>query len=87
MPPVKVVFLSRQNYLDKTIFSGTLYYMRTALIARGMQVIDLGNPRKPSRWRKFFNRVTKSNDPGKLGSPRYIAEHIKFASLIKKQLI
>jgi glycosyltransferase involved in cell wall biosynthesis len=61
--------------------------MRIALRATEMQVIDLGNPRKPSRWRKFFNRVTKSNDPGKIGSPRYIAEHIKFASLIKKQLI
>jgi len=87
VPPIKVGFLSRQNYLDKTTFSGILYYMRIALRATEMQVIDLGNPRKPSRWRKFFNRVTKSNDPGKLGSPRYIAEHIKFASLIKKQLI
>jgi len=86
VPTVKVGFLSRQNYLDKYTFSGTLYYMRTALKARDIQVIDLGNPRKPSRWRKILNRLTKSNDPGKIGSPRYIAEHIKFASLIKKQL-
>jgi glycosyltransferase involved in cell wall biosynthesis len=87
VPPVKVGFLSRQNYLDKTIFSDPLYYMRTALIARGLQVIDLGNPRKVSRWRKLLSRLIKSNDPGKIGSPRYIAEHIKFASLIKKQLV
>ncbi len=87
MPTVKVGFLSRQNYLDKYTFSGTLYYMRTALKARDIQVIDLGNPRKPSRWRKILNRLTKSNNPGKIGSPRYIAEHIKFASLIKKQLV
>ncbi len=87
MPTVKVGFLSRQNYLDKYTFSGTLYYMRTALKARDIQVIDLGNPRKPSRWRKILNRLTKSNDPGKIGSPRYISEHIKFASLIKKQLV
>jgi hypothetical protein len=31
---IKVGFFSRQNYLDKTTFSGTLYYMRAALKAR-----------------------------------------------------
>ena len=86
MPPVKVGFLSRQNYLDKQTFSGTLYYMRTALKAREIQVIDLGNPRKDSLWKKVWNRLIKSNDSAKTGSPRYIAEHIEFASLIKKQL-
>src|SRR5919199_2035377 len=87
VPPIKVGFLSRQNYLDKTTFSGILYYMRTALKATDLQVIDLGNPRKPSRWIKFLKRVTKSNDTEKIGSHRYVTKCINFASLIKKQLL
>ena len=86
MPPIKVGFLSRQNYLDKTTFSGSLYYMRTALKARDLQVIDLGKPQKISLWRKFLNRVTRSNNSVEKGSPRYLAEYREFASLINKQL-
>lgn len=83
---IKVGFLSSQNYLDKNTFSGTLYYMHRALKAREIQVIDLGDPRKPSRWRNFLNRVFKNGDAPKVGSPRYMAESTKFASKIKKQL-
>jgi glycosyltransferase involved in cell wall biosynthesis len=61
--------------------------MRTALKATDLQVIDLGNPRKPSRWIKFLKRVTKSNDTEKIGSHRYVTKCINFASLIKKQLL
>jgi glycosyltransferase involved in cell wall biosynthesis len=83
---IKVGFLSSQNYLDKNTFSGTLYYMHRALRAIEIQVIDLGEPRKPSRWRNFLNRVFKNGDAPKVGSPRYMAESTKFASKIKKQL-
>jgi glycosyltransferase involved in cell wall biosynthesis len=83
---LKVGFLSSQNYLDRNSFSGILYYMRNALIARGIKVIDLGEPRKPSRLRDFYYRVLKSGNTPKVGSNRYIAESTKFASKIKKQL-
>jgi hypothetical protein len=83
---IKVGFLSRQNYLDKTTFSGTLYYMRAALKARNLQIIDLGNPKKPSLWRKVLNRLIKPPDSSKAGTPQYIAEHKKFITLINKQL-
>jgi glycosyltransferase involved in cell wall biosynthesis len=83
---IRVGFLSSQNYLDKNTFSGTLYYMHRALMTRKIQLINLGEPRKPSRWRNFLNRVLKNGDAPKVGSHRYIAESTKFASKIKKQL-
>ena len=83
---IKVGFLSSQNYLDKNTFSGTLYYMHRALRAREIQVINLGDPRKPSRWQNFLSRLFKNGDAPKVGSPRYISESTKFASKIKKQL-
>lgn len=86
MNQIKVGFLSSQNYLDKTTFSGSLYYMRTALKARNLQIIDLGNPKKPSLWRKVLNRLIKPPDSSKAGTPQYIAEYKKFISLINKQL-
>jgi glycosyltransferase involved in cell wall biosynthesis len=86
MKSVKIGFLSSHNYLDKNAFSGTLYSMRTALGERHLEVIDLGNPRKPSRWRRLLNRVWKNDKASKIGSPHFVTEYTKFASKIKKQL-
>lgn len=86
MNQIKVGFFSRQNYLDKTTFSGTLYYMRAALKARNLQVIDLGNPKNPSRLKRILNRITKNQASEKAGTPQYIAEHKKFIKLINQQL-
>jgi Glycosyltransferase len=86
MKSVKIGFLSSHNYLDKNAFSGTLYSMRMALGERHLEVIDLGNPRKHSRWRRLLNRVYKNDKASKIGSPHFVAEYTKFASKIKKQL-
>ncbi len=88
MKPIKVGFFSSQNYLDKNAFSGILYHMRKALISRkDLQIIDLGEPKKPSRIWNVLNRFRQSNKPSSLGSPQYIAETKKFTSKIHKQLI
>jgi glycosyltransferase involved in cell wall biosynthesis len=50
MSPINIGFLSAQNYLDKTTFSGTLYYMYQALSARNITLINLGNPSRYSPW-------------------------------------
>lgn len=86
MQRLRLGFLSSQNYLDRNAWSGILYYMRKALKARDIQLIDLGEPRKPSRWQSILSRVWKNNASSTIGSPRYIAEYTKFAFKIQKQL-
>lgn len=87
MQRLRVGFLSSQNYLDKNAWSGTVYYMHQALSATDLQVINLGEPYKPSRWRSLLNRLRKKNAPAKIGSPEYAAEHSQFAGKVQKQLL
>lgn len=86
MQRLRVGFLSSQNYLDKNAWSGTLYYMHKALKERDLQVVNLGEPRKPSLAQKILNRLRKNNTSFKAGSPGYIANCKKFESLVQKQL-
>ncbi|HEY9637651.1 MAG TPA: glycosyltransferase family 4 protein [Coleofasciculaceae cyanobacterium] len=87
MQRLRVGYLSSQNYLDKNAWSGSLYHMHQALSSRNVQVVNLGEPKKPSRWQHLLNRVFKKNNSYKLGSPQYIAEYTKFADKVHKQLI
>ncbi len=87
MQRLRIGYLSSQNFLDKNAWSGSLYYMHQALCARNLQVINLGNPQKPSRLQKLLNRVWKRNNSSKMGSPDYIAEYRKFADQLQKQLL
>lgn len=86
MNQIKVGFLSRQNYLDKTTYSGALYYMRAALKRQDLQIIDLGSPKKMSLFTKISHKLKKPLDLSKVGSPEYIAEYKKFTALVTKQL-
>jgi glycosyltransferase involved in cell wall biosynthesis len=45
---IRVGFFSFKNYLDRTSFSGALYYMYKALQKQDVEIINLGNPQKPS---------------------------------------
>ncbi len=87
MQRLRIGYLSSQNFLDKNAWSGSLYYMHQALCARNLQVINLGNPQKPSRLQKLLNRVWKRNNSSKMGSPDYIAKYRKFADQLQKQLL
>jgi glycosyltransferase involved in cell wall biosynthesis len=87
MQRLRIGYLSSQNYLDKNAWSGSLYYMHQALCARNLEVINLGNPQKPSLWQKLLNRVWKHNNSSKMGSPGYIAEYRKIAAQLQKQLL
>lgn len=49
---IRVGFLSAHNYLDRTQWSGTLFYMQQALIENGLQVSHLGTPKVYSRWQR-----------------------------------
>lgn len=86
MNQIKVGFLTHQNYLDKTTYSGALYYMRAALKRRDLEIIDLGNPQKPSLFTKISNKFKKPSNFSKIGTPEYVAEYKKFIELINKQL-
>lgn len=86
MKRVRVGFLSSHNYFDRMAFSGALYYMYKALSARDLEIINLGEPRKPSRWQNLLSRVGKNNSSFKVGSPGYIDWFTKFASQVEKQL-
>ncbi|MEO0408030.1 MAG: glycosyltransferase family 4 protein [Cyanobacteria bacterium P01_A01_bin.135] len=62
--PLRVGFLSLQNYLDKNTFSGTLYHMYHALQAKGVELVDLKKPEKPTLLSKAAGRVVgKLRDP------------------------
>ncbi len=87
MQRLRVGYLSSQNYLDKNAWSGSLHYMHQALSSRDIQVINLGEPQKPSRWQRLLNRVWKKNTSAKMGSPLYTAEYTKFAHKIQQQLL
>jgi glycosyltransferase involved in cell wall biosynthesis len=50
--PLRVGFLSAHNYLDRTQWSGTLFYMQQALAQQGLQVVHLGTPRQYPNWQR-----------------------------------
>jgi glycosyltransferase involved in cell wall biosynthesis len=86
MQRLRVGFLSSFNYFDRNAWSGTLYSMHQALIATDLEIINLGNPSQPSRWKNILNRLTRRNAPAKPGSREEIAEYKKFTAGVKKQL-
>lgn len=87
MQRLRVGFLSRQNSLDRNTFSGILYYMRKSLQARELELIELGEPKQPSRLRDFvLRKLSKSRPPVLVGSPTYIGEYKKFAEEVNKKL-
>jgi glycosyltransferase involved in cell wall biosynthesis len=86
MERLKVGFLSFQDYLDRNAWSGTLYYMQKSLKERNIEVIYLGERKKPSIWQKILNRLQKNKTSPKLGSSSYIAEWKKFASRVQDKL-
>jgi glycosyltransferase involved in cell wall biosynthesis len=84
--PLKVGFLSAQNYLDKNTFSGTLYYMNKALERKGIQLVNLGRSKTYFYWRKQLNRIWKKPSNAEPNSSEYNAKYKKFASLVQNQL-
>jgi glycosyltransferase involved in cell wall biosynthesis len=60
---IRVGFLSSHNYLDRTQWSGTLFYMQQALVERGFQVVYLGTPRVYPTWQRkllYYGQNLKS---------------------------
>ncbi|HEY9601775.1 MAG TPA: glycosyltransferase family 4 protein [Allocoleopsis sp.] len=86
MQRLRIGFLSVHDCLDRNAWSGTLYYMQKSLKERDIQVIYLGEQKKPSIWQKVLNRLPKNNTSLKLGSPHYIAEWKRFAAKIEDKL-
>ncbi len=94
MKTLKVGFLSAQNCLDRSAFSGILYYMQLALKQRDLQIVYLGGARKYSHWEQFVSRawwrfvclVWINKGIVKKGSPRHNQQRKKFAYKVQKQL-
>ncbi|EAW37162.1 glycosyltransferase family 4 protein [Lyngbya sp. PCC 8106] len=61
MRQVNIGYYSAKNYLDKNTFSGTLYHMHRALSHQNINLINLGNPSKPSMWKKPLKLVKKAS--------------------------
>ena len=72
--PLRVGFLSQQNYLDKNTFSGTLYHMYHALQAKGVELVDLKKPESPTRLSKAANRVLSKLRPAAQSDAAAIAK-------------
>ncbi|MGB3401402.1 MAG: glycosyltransferase family 4 protein [Microcoleaceae cyanobacterium] len=88
MKQVKVGFLSAHNYFDRNAWSGGVYRMYQALKSKGFQMVDLGNPEKPtsSLFKKIKNRLQPKTGLGSIGSKQYIEENKRFADKLQRQL-
>jgi glycosyltransferase involved in cell wall biosynthesis len=86
MKQVKVGFLSTHNYFDRNAWSGGVYRMYQALKSQGFQMVNLGNPEKPSLLQKVKNRLKPKKQPVILGSAEYLEENQKIAAQIHRQL-
>lgn len=49
---IRIGFLSAHNYLDRTQWSGTLFYMQQALVQKGFEVVFLGAPKQYPTWQR-----------------------------------
>jgi glycosyltransferase involved in cell wall biosynthesis len=80
-------FFSFKNYLDRTSFSGALYYMYKALQKQDVKIINLGNPQQPSfllNIEKVKNLLRKN---GIIKSEKITDDHYeKFIDTVHKQL-
>lgn len=92
LPPIRLGFLSSQNYLDKNAFSGILYYIHKVLQKNlDVQIVNLGQP-----WQPDYNHGILSKVLNKLGQARkldldpfcskYFENCRRFSALIEKQL-
>jgi len=86
MKPIKVGFLSAHNYFDRNAWSGSVYRMYDSLRSTNIQMVNLGNPSKPTLLRKLVNRVSPKKKSFEVASSGYIEEGKKKVSLIQKQL-
>ena len=86
MKPIRVGFLSHKNYLDKNTFSGTLYSMYSALKSRDIELINLGNPQKPSAWQKPLKLIDKVSSVLRDESENSNEQYEKFIQQVEKQL-
>ena len=86
MKQIKVGFLSSHNYFDRNAWSGGVYRMYQALKSKGFQMVNLGNPEKPSLMQKVKNRLQPKKAPAIIGSEQYIEENKQFADQIQSQL-
>jgi glycosyltransferase involved in cell wall biosynthesis len=60
---IRVGFLSAHNYLDRTQWSGTLFYMQQALTRQGFEVTYLGTPKTYPTWQRkllYYGQNLKS---------------------------
>ena len=83
----KIGFLSFQDCLDRNSWSGTLFYMRDALIKRDMEVISLTKQIRFPQWNKLVNRIWKSKNSAKVKLSDYVSNYKSFASKVQSQLL
>jgi glycosyltransferase involved in cell wall biosynthesis len=86
MKQVKVGFLSTHNYFDQNAWSGGVYRMYQALKSKGFQMVNLGNPEKPSLLQKVKNRLKPKKKRAIIGSAAYLEENKQIAAQIQRQL-
>lgn len=86
MNKLNVGFFSAQNYLDRRVFSGTLYKMYESLDSLPINLINLGNPHVPKVlgtsgkiWRKIKSGFIKQ-------APAKNSIDPQFSQTIKEQL-
>ena len=85
---LRVGYLSSQNYLDKTAWSGVHYHMQKSLRKReNIEIIDLGEPKNPSLLRSILKRAWKKAPPARSGSSRYIEAWKNFAHKAQNKLL
>ncbi len=81
---LRIGFLSTQDYLDRNAFSGTLFYMYSALNRSGFKIVHLGEPHTSSLWRnllKYLNKILST-----LRQDFTTSEMKRIRSKIQKQL-
>ncbi|MGQ4650675.1 glycosyltransferase [Lyngbya aestuarii] len=86
MQGLRIGFFSFHNYLDKTAFSGTPYYMHKALQSRDIQLINLGFPKKPSLLQKISKKAQSKISSLGFKSPSPTEKYKTFAEQVQKQL-
>ncbi|NEQ26651.1 MAG: glycosyltransferase family 4 protein [Microcoleus sp. SIO2G3] len=85
MQQIRVGFLSAQNYLDRTAWSGTLFYMQQALQRRGLEVVYLGDPQGRSTWLQKLRRLSRKLHTLLRGSSD-TQQQQQFADRVRRQL-
>ncbi|WP_373479524.1 glycosyltransferase family 4 protein [Geminocystis sp.] len=86
---IRVGFFSVNNYLDKTSFSGALYYMYQALAKQDVTITNLGTPQKPFLGLNIIKKVKKLLKNNIINTSKNLSDddnYQDFITIVHKQL-